>query len=76
MSAKNTRRYAECFAYASRLAEHADRLGIEHGIAEIAPQCAVELSMMRGQIHDVEAKLSELIGKSAKGADFLNILAS
>ena len=26
--------------------------------------------MMRSQIQDVEAKLSELIGKSAKGADF------
>ena len=74
MSAKNTRRYAELFRLC-RLAEHADRLGIEHGIAEIAPQCAVELSMMRGQIHDVEEKLSELTGKSAQSADFLNILA-
>jgi hypothetical protein len=68
--------YAECFAYASQLAEQADRLGVPHNIAEIPPQCGVELSMMRSQIQDVEAKLSELIGKSAKGADFLNILAS
>ena len=51
-------------------------LGLSTVSLKLRPQCAVELSMMRGQIHDVEEKLSELTGKSAQSADFLNILAS
>ena len=71
MSADTSQKYAQCFEYACKLAEQADRLGVEHGIAERPPLGVLELSMMESQMRDVITKLSRLTGIHANHADFL-----
>ena len=71
MSAKSAR-YEEVFAYARKLAAEADRLGIEHGIAEKAPQNA--LSMLESQLRATITKLARLTGIDEQSGGWLDLV--
>jgi hypothetical protein len=67
-------KYARCFAYASRLAAQADRLGVEHAIAPAAPQSYIELSMMENCMREVVRKLSAATGIHPNSGDFIGLV--